>query len=257
MTRWNPKLYLQYEDHRTRPSVELLARVDVRGPNRIYDLGCGPGNSTRVLRQRWPKADITGVDNDEDMLLAARSSDVKAEWTSADIGAWTPETPADLVFSNGSLHWLGNHEGLFLKLISAVRSGGVLAVQMPRNFTSPSHTIIQQVVENGPWADALSQVQDFNPVARPEVYYEYLFPHTATLDIWETEYVHVLNGDDPVFNWISGTALTPYVSRLDGKDLESFIRQCKEKLANAYCKHPNGATLFSFRRLFIVATSKE
>ncbi len=257
MNGWNPKIYLQHQDQRSRPSVELLARVNLESPKRIYDLGCGPGNSTRVLAQRWEGADITGIDNNEEMLREAKSSDVKAEWICADIGAWSPKIHADLIFSNAALHWLKNHKSLFLKLISFLRSGGALAVQMPRNFTSPSHTILQQVVETGPWAESLRGVRDFNPVARPEDYYEFLSHHTDALDIWETEYIHVLRGEDPVYSWISGTALTPYLSLLEGKDRESFVETCKAKLATAYCKRPDGATLFPFRRLFIVATVKE
>ncbi len=257
MSSWDPKLYLQHQDHRTRPSVELLGRVCLEAPSRIYDLGCGPGNSTRILRQRWPDAHITGIDSDDKMLREAKSSDVNADWRCVDVDAWAPDNPADLIFSNATLHWLGNHKRLFLKLMSYVRPAGVLAVQMPRNFTSPSHTIIQQVVETGPWADVLRDVRDFNPVARPEDYYEFLSHHTAMLDIWETEYVHVLKGENPVYGWISGTALTPYLSRLEGKDQQTFIEQCKDKLSNAYCKRPDGTTLFPFRRLFIVATVKE
>jgi len=198
-----------------------------------------------------------GIDNDENMLRKAKSCGVKANWCLADLGEWQPEISADLIFSNAALHWLGDHAALFAKLMTFVRPGGVVAVQMPRNFTSPSHTIIQQVVETGPWADALRDVRDFNPVARPEKYYEVLSGHAAALDIWETEYLHVLNGADPVYDWISGTALTPYLTRLDGKHRQAFIARCRERLTRVYRRRADGTTLFLFRRLFIIATAKE
>ena len=137
-----------------------------------------------------------------------------------------------------------------------LKLGGTLGVQMPRNFTSPSHTIIQQIVEAGPWADHLLPIRDFNSVARPEDYFDYLSPVSSTIDILETEYVHVLSGENAVFHWLSGSAITPYLSVLEGTERDNFIEQCNQQPSAVYRPRENGTTLFPFRRLFIVASSR-
>ena len=253
---WDPTKYLRFEEYRSRPAAELLSRVPLEAPERVYDLGCGPGNSTRLLRQRWPKASITGVDYSEDMLTKARELNLDAEWQLGDIASWSPKVEPDLIFSNATLQWLGDHEVLFLRLLGLLKSGGVLAVQMPRNFTSASHTIVQQIVETGPWAARLKPVRDFKPVARPEDYYNILASGADRIDIWETEYTQVLTGDDAVFSWMSGTALLPYFSKLNGQEREKFIEECRSKLAAVYQPRDNDVTLFPFRRLFIVAVAR-
>lgn len=254
--KWSPDTYLGFENERTRPAHDLLARVPLTAPKSIYDLGCGPGNSTRTLGDRWPNAILTGIDNSPEMIRKAKTSAVNAVWLEADIDAWTPPTQADLIFSNAALHWIGDHEKKFTRLMSYLNPKGVFAVQMPRNFTSPSHTIIQQVVQNGPWANTLKNTRDFNPVARPEDYYDYLAPLSAQLDIWETEYIQLLHGEDPVYRWLEGAPLVPFLNALTDTYRDDFINQCKDKLKTAYRQRENGTTLFPFRRLFIIATAK-
>mgnify|MGYP002624456999 FL=1 len=254
MSVWQPGIYLEFADERTRPAAELLQRIPQETPDLVIDLGCGPGNATGLLRARWPAARIVGVDNAPAMLKAARASGVDAEWQAADIAAWRPDAAPDVIFANAVLQWLPDHAGLLPRLLSMLAPGGVLALQMPRNFTAPSHTIVQQIVETGPWAERLMPLRDPNPVSRPEQYFAWLSSRAAGLDIWETEYVHVLWGEDAVYRWISATALAPYLNALKGEEKDAFVRQCKERLGAVYRPRENGATLFPFRRLFMVAT---
>ena len=234
----------------------MIARIPLDDAKRVYDLGCGPGNSTKAVIDRWPEAAITGVDASPDMLAKAKTSGVEADWEQADICDWTPQDKPDLILSNAALHWVDDHHTLFPRLMSELSPKGILAVQMPRNFTSASHTILQQVVEGGPWERQLKHLRNFNPVDRPEDYYGYLSPHADYIDIWETEYVHPLTGEDPVFHWLEGTALAPYLSALEPKLAEAFVHECKTRLARAYHKREDGTTLFPFRRLFMIAMSK-
>ena len=250
---WDPKTYLKFGDQRTRPAHDLLARVALEAPKVIYDLGCGPGNSTRLLRERWPEADITGVDLSESMLDQARATKMDVAWEQADLATWRPAKTPDLIFSNATLHWLDGHGELFARLFGAIADGGMFAVQMPRNFTAASHTIIHQVVEQGPWAGKLRGVRDINPVDHPEDYYEYLSAFSDAIDIWETEYTHILEGDNPVFEWLKGSARAPYLELLPDKMCADFRKECKDKFALVYRRREDGSTLFPFRRLFMVA----
>ncbi len=254
--RWDPNSYLRFEEYRSRPTAELVGRIHLESPSEIYDLGCGPGNSTNLLRQKWPDAKITGVDNSSNMLAKAKELEITARWQLEDISSWTPKTKPDVIFSNATLQWLNDHDELFLRLLGFLKPGGVLAVQMPNNFMSPSHTIIRQVVEDGPWSGRLTQLRNFNPVARPEDYFKMMTHSTDQIDIWETEYMQVLNGKDAVFLWLSATALLPFVSELQANERKDFLEQCKVKLGAVYQPRDNNVTLFPFRRLFIVAVAK-
>ena len=250
---WDPKTYLKFGDQRTRPAMDLLARIQLDEPKVIYDLGCGPGNSTRLLRERWPEADITGVDLSADMLAQAEQMKLDIAWEQADLATWTPGATPDLIFSNAALHWLDSHDALFARLSDTLAPQGQLAVQMPRNFTAASHTIIHQVIECGPWADRLRGVRDINPVDRPEDYYGYLAAFSDQIDIWETEYTHILEGENPVFDWLQGSALAPYLELLPDAMAPDFRKECKNKFAQVYRRREDGITLFPFRRLFMVA----
>jgi trans-aconitate 2-methyltransferase len=250
---WSPERYLAFADQRTRPAVDLLARVPLQRPERAVDLGCGPGNSTRLLAERWPAADVIGIDSSGDMLASAGQSGIRATWVEADLAAWAPQHAPDLIFSNAALHWVGGHETLLPRLLECVRPGGVLAVQMPRNFEAPSHTLLRATAASGPWADRLAEVLDWRPVATPEWYYDLLAPQAAALDIWETVYLHVLEGDDPVLRWTRSTALRRIVQALDEADCAAFEAAYAARLRAAYPRRADGRTLFAFRRLFIVA----
>jgi trans-aconitate 2-methyltransferase len=250
---WDPTRYLSFGDERTRPALDLLARVPLTDAARVADLGCGPGNSTALLAERWPEAAIIGVDSSPEMLAKARASGVRATWLQADIAAWAPDRPLDLIYSNAALHWLGDHAALLPRLQSQLRAEGVLAVQMPRNFAAPSHALLRETAANGPWAGHLAGILDERPVAAPEWYYDLLAPLTRELDIWETEYLHVLEGDDPVLRWSRGTALRPLMEALDAEQFAAFEAAYAARLRAAYPRRPDGRTLFPFRRLFIIA----
>lgn len=249
---WNPETYLAFADTRTRPAADLLARVRLENPRRIADLGCGPGNSTALLAARWPGAEIEGIDTSPEMIARARASGVPARFCEADIAAWTPDAPVDLIFSNAALHWLDGHAQLFGRLMGHLAPGGVLAVQMPANFDAPSHQALREtVLETG--NPALIARLRPPPVAAPETYYCWLAPRAAQMDIWTTTYLQVLTGDDPVLAWIKGTALVPFLELLEGHAREDFLARCGARLRAAYPPGPSGETLFPFQRIFIVA----
>jgi trans-aconitate 2-methyltransferase len=250
---WNPERYLAFGDQRTRPAIDLLARVPLAEAARIVDLGCGPGNSTALLVERWPAAEVIGVDNSHEMLAKARASGLRAGWVEADISTWAPEDPPDLIYSNAALHWLADHERLLPKLLGYLRPGGALALQMPRNFEAASHVLLRETARSGPWASRLKGSRATASVATSAWYYDLLEPHAATLDVWETEYLHVLDGDDPVLMWTRGTALRPVMDALDERHHEAFEAAYAARLREAYPKRADGRTLFPFRRLFIVA----
>ncbi len=257
--RWDPAQYGKFAEQRMRPAADLLARISLDAPKAIYDLGCGDGRATRLLADRWPGASLTGVDSSPEMLEAARRSlpDVDwpdVNWLEADLAAWTAEAPADLIFASAALHWLDDHPALFPRLAAMVAAGGVLAVQMPRNFDAPSHACMRDVAAAGPWKAKLAGKERLSPVAEPADYYAMLAPHAARVDIWESDYLHVLEGDDPVVEWTMGTGLRHYLGPLDAAEREAFLADYRARIARAYPRRDDGATLFPFRRLFIVAT---
>src|SRR2546427_132423 len=198
MTPWDPSQYLKFSGQRLRPAVDLLNRIDVEDPAEVYDLGAGAGNVTQLLRTRWPNARITGIDESAEMLAKAAVAAPAITWERADLATWRPPRPADVIYSNAALHWLGDHDRVFPALLSGLKPGGALAVQLPRNFGAPSHTLITDAVRNGPWREKLEPLLRPNPVAEPSFYFDLLSSRTAALDIWEIEYLQVLQGVDPV-----------------------------------------------------------
>lgn len=253
---WDPARYLSFGDERLRPAHDLLARVPLEAPVRIADLGCGPGNATGLLAQRWPGARIVAVDSAPEMLERARESGIEATWVEADLARWAPEEPLDLIYANAVFQWLEDHERLFPRLMGFLRPGGALALQMPRNFDAPSHALMRETAASGPWADRLKDVLRGAPVAPPGDYFAILKDHAAGLDIWESEYLHVLEGDDPVLNWTRGTALRPVMDALPAAEYDAFEAAFAERLRRAYPRREDGTTLFPFRRLFIVALAR-
>jgi trans-aconitate 2-methyltransferase len=247
--RWDPDRYLEFIDDRLRPAVDLLARVPVDSPRSVWDLGCGTGLVTALLRERWPHADITGLDSSEEMLEVARQrTDIR--WVSGDITGWAPPDPADVAVCNAVLHWVDGNTALLPRLMART---AVLAVQMPRNFDAPSHTLLAETAASPRWRDRVGHLRWERPVADPAEYYDALAPVADRLDLWETEYVHLLTGDDPVPRWVSGTAARPHLEVL-GDDGPAFLSDYAERVRSAYPRRPDGITLFPFRRIFIVAT---
>ena len=252
--RWDPTQYLAFADHRTRPALELLARVAHAAPDLVYDLGCGTGAMVKAMRERWPAAQVIGVDRSDDMLEASRKAVPGARFEAADLAAWMPPTPADVIYSNAALHWLDDHAALFPRLYGHLAPGGVLAAQMPRNFQQPSHALMRELADSPAWAPKLTGVLQRDPVAGPEVYYNLLAPLGAQLDIWQVEYLQLLDGPDPVLNWVRGTALRPVLAALSKDDGAAFEAAYAGMLRQAYPAGAGGRTPFPFRRLFIVAS---
>lgn len=253
---WDPAQYLKFADHRLRPAIDLLNRVDLDRPGEVYDLGAGAGNVTRLIKERWPDARVTGVDDSRAMLAKAAATAPAITWQQADLATWRPPRPADLIYSNAALHWLEGHDRLFPALLAGLAAGGVLAVQMPRNFGAPSHTSIAEAARNGPWRARLEPLLRPAPVADPDFYYRILAPRVATLDVWETEYLQVLEGPDPVKEWTKGTWLRPLLDALEEPERSRFEAAYAALVARAYPPQADGRTLFPFRRLFIVARAR-
>ena len=250
---WDPAQYLKFADHRLRPAVDLLARIDLDQPCAIYDLGAGAGNVTRLLRQRWPDARITGVDDSQAMLERAAAAAPDIAWQRADLAAWSPPERADLIWSNAALHWLGDHARLFPALLDRVAPGGVLAVQMPRNFAAASHTAIADAARGGPWRARLEPLRRPAPVAEPAHYFDWLAPRAAAVEVWETEYLQLLDGEHAVAEWTKGTALRPLLAALAERERREFEACYTELVDRAYPRRADGHTLFPFRRVFIIA----
>lgn len=252
---WDDAQYLKFGDERTRAARELLARVPLPGPERVVDLGCGPGNSTALLRDRWPAAQITGVDNSPEMLERARKDfptpESRIEWTSGDAGGFTPPRPVDLLFANAVFHWLPDHATLFPSLVDKICDGGVLAVQMPHNFDEPSHRLMRET--RAKVTPGRQEVRALTPVASPAFYYDLLAPRMTAVDIWRTTYEQVMPDAGAIVEWVKGTGLRPYLDDLDEAERSRFLLAYREAIDAAYPARSDGKRLFSFPRLFIVA----
>jgi trans-aconitate 2-methyltransferase len=250
---WDPNTYMKFGAERTRPAAELLARVPMESPKRVIDLGCGPGNSTELLVERWSDAEVIGLDSSPEMIAEAKASGIKATFDLGDVSTWSPNKPFDVVYSNATLQWVSDHKTLLPRLMNAVAKGGVFAFQVPCNFGEPSHTLLYELAENGPWAEKLKNRRDRAAVLKPDAYFDILEPHAKSLDIWETTYMQVLDGEDAVFIWMSGTGLRPFSNALEGEERETFLAEYKRRLAKAYPMRESGKTLYPFQRLFAVA----
>ncbi len=251
---WDPVQYLAFGSERSRPALDLLSRVPLEAPSRVVDLGCGAGNVTRLLGERWPAASILGVDASPEMLAAAARACAGASWRSADLARWEPEVPVDLIFSNAALHWADDHGRLLPRLLRFLAPGGCLAVQMPRNHDRPSHLAVFTVIDGNPdWSRQLGPRLRRNPVLGLEAYEALLAPMAKRVEAWETDYLHLLEGEDAVLAWILGSFLTPLLEALVTADREPFLRACRAALRAAYPPDARGRTPFRFRRLFLVA----
>lgn len=254
---WNPRPYLKFSDHRLRPALDLMARIPDGRRETVYDLGCGPGTVTRLLAERWPESCVTGLDSSPDMLKRARQEVPAIDWLEADIATWSPPASTDLIFSNAALHWLDDHETLMPHLLSMLQVGGVLAVQMPKNHGAPSHTLMAESAQSGPWRDLLAPHLRPAPVADMGFYYDLLADRAASINLWESTYGQSLHGDDPVLEWVGSTALKPLLDAFDAAGesdwKQAFLLAYAGRLRQAYPKRKDGSVLFPFRRLFLVA----
>jgi trans-aconitate 2-methyltransferase len=255
MTVWDPGLYLHFADERQRPFWELVARIPLEAPRRVVDLGCGPGTATVGLCARWPDAVIVGVDNSAPMIeqAAARARPGRLSFVLDDLRTWMPDVPPEVILSNAALQWVPRHADLFERWLASLAPRGVLAFSVPGNFGAPSHTLLRQLADSPRWAERLGGARDSAGVLDPGRYLERLSDLGAGVDAWETTYQHVLWGPDPVFEWVSGTALRPYLALLDHASALRFSEEYRIQLAEAYPPDARGTTVFPFRRVFVVA----
>jgi trans-aconitate 2-methyltransferase len=249
---WNPDQYEKFADHRFRPGYDLLARVPAIEPRRVVDLGCGTGALTEVLAHRWPNAAVVGLDSSTDMLGRVPAGIGNVEWRVGDIGSWHADEPHDVVFSNATLHWLDDHERLFRRLADSLAPRGVLAVQMPDNWSEPSHRIPAEILDEGDFGAVSRTALLRDRVSAPADYRSWIGPDVE-IDMWTTTYHQVLHGKDPVLAWVSGTVLPPVLETLDEERQIAFVEECARRYRLAYPPEADGATVLPFRRLFIVA----
>jgi len=249
---WDPERYLHYADERGRPFVELLARVGAEQPSAVVDLGCGPGNLTRLLAERWPGATVRGIDASPEMIAAARRDVTGIDFEVGDLRDWAASAaPVDVLVSNATLQWLPDHLDLLPTLLERVRPGGWLAFQVPGNFAEPSHTLRSELAAEAPYAAHTRDVAV--PASHdPEDYLAALAPLGCEVDAWETTYLHVLTGEDPVFTWVSGTGARPTLQALPEDLRPRFEAEFKRRLRAAYPDRGYGVVL-PFRRIFVVA----
>jgi trans-aconitate 2-methyltransferase len=253
---WSPEQYTRFEHDRTRPVRDLLAAVPEQSPARAVDLGCGPGNSTQVLRERFPAAAITGLDSSPEMIAAARERLPAIRFEVADLRTWAPAETYGVILSNAVLQWLPDHAALLPGLVSRLDEGGSLAVQMPDNLEEPAHALMREVAGSGPWAGKLAGASGMRAeMGSAEWYYGVLRPHCRRVDLWRTTYFHVLpGGADAIVEWFKGSGLRPFLQPLDESERAAFLDEYRARIAKAYTVLADGAALLPFPRLFLVAT---
>ena len=258
MADWNAAQYRKFEEERTRPAVDLLAHLPVEDPGTIYDLGCGPGNSTELLLYRFPNAHVTGLDSSPDMIAAARKRLPELTFALQDIAQWQPADAVDLIYSNATLQWLSGHETLFPRLASYLAANGVLAVQMPDNLDEPCHVLMREVAQNGLWSRKLGPAVTRRSGSRAVIgsfgdYYAMLRPICRRVDLWRTIYVPQVSGISGIVEWLKGTGLRPFLDPLGEGERRDFLAAYEEALRGAYAVQSDGKVLLDYPRIFIVA----
>lgn len=251
---WNSSQYLKFEDERTRPARDLLAQVPGDGIRTAYDLGCGPGNSTELIAERFAQAEVTGVDSDDNMLEAARRRLERIEFLQADLAEWLPPQPTDLLYANAVFQWLPDHLDVLDRLMDHLNPGGVLAVQMPDNLDEPSHLLMEETARHGPWSKAFAgRSIRRRPLPAPSVYYDRLIGKSARIDIWHTHYNHPLADATAIVEWVKSTGLRPYLDACPPEHRDGFTADYTARIAKAYPPLADGRVLLRFPRIFLVA----
>ncbi|MCF5725547.1 trans-aconitate 2-methyltransferase [Pseudomonas syringae] len=249
---WSAKQYTLFEQQRTRPVRDLIAAIPNTKVRNAVDLGCGPGNSTEVLAERFPAAQVTGLDSSDDMLADARKRLPTLNFELADIGAWSPAQPLDVILANASLQWLPDHTTLYPHLVNQLTLGGTLAVQTPDNLDEPAHRLARDIAADGPWAAKIGAVKH-NERHTASDYYELLSKHCSTVDVWRTTYLHPLANHAAVVEWFKASALRPYLAPLDDDEKTAFLQEYQARITQAYPALADGTVLLPFPRLFIIA----
>jgi len=272
MPTWNAGQYLRFAAERTRPCRDLAAAITMEHPQRIIDLGCGPGNSTAVLAERWPQANIMGLDNSQEMIVAARKDAPGRTFEVGDIATWAPEATYDLVFSNAALQWVENHAEVYPRLLGFVAPGGAFAAQVPCNMAAPAHEVMREIArrpefqaylglgakgaEGDPKPQMFKQddgVRQWH-VHEAAFYYDVLAPHAERVDIWQTEYLHILPNAAAIVEWYKGTGLRPFLDRLPDATVRArFLDLYLQAITDAYPARRDGRVILPFQRLFVVA----
>lgn len=254
MDGWDPDAYLRFGDERTRPSADLASRIALEAPASAVDLGCGPGNSTAVLKSRWPAARVVGLDSSPAMIEAARANCPDDEWLVADIATWEPDARLDLVFSNAALQWIPDHGRLVTRLFGRVSDGGALAFQVPSANYALVRTLIHEIALEEPWAPRMSGPLSALTMESPGFYYDRLAPLARSVDVWETDYIHVMEDAPAIVAWISSTGLRPFLDALESEEERAAFRdRLLERVAQGYPPQADGRVLFPFRRTFVIA----
>jgi trans-aconitate 2-methyltransferase len=254
---WDPQQYLAFGDERSRPFFDLVGRVGAASPQRVVDLGCGPGQLTAALARRWPGADVVGVDSSAEMVEAAAratGADGRPRFEQGDLRDYRPDGPVDVLVSNATLQWVPEHLELLSRFVDWLAPAGWLAFQVPGNVDAPSHRILAELRRSARWRAQVGAGADRHlTVAGPTGYARALADRGLRVDAWETTYLHLLRGPDPVLEWVKGTGLRPVLAALGPHEAEEFLAQYGARLREAYPAWSDGVTPFPFRRVFVVA----
>ena len=255
MTDWKPDLYLQFGKERTQPAIDLVSRIDHDGPKRILDVGCGPGNSTNVLKSRWPQAEIIGLDNSQAMIEEAKSNYPAMDWMSADAsGDLTGLGKFDIVFSNAAIQWIPDQEKLLSKLYGMLNKGGILAVQVPYTNGLPTQSELVKLISCEKWKNYYTDFMEGYTIYSPDFYFDTLSRLTKDIDIWETKYIYIMNSHADIVKFYSGSALRDYLDRLKNEtQTADFLSDYENALKPVYAARPDGRVLFPFTRIFFIA----